>query len=160
MITRPEICLARICIRVRPFACDFVRLIGASLDGLALTCWVDRGWALAVEAQACSSADDSAPRADSRLAGQNYLRCDRRRADLGAALALAAPVAAALGETFGAAWSGQAVEMGGRVAAASLAVSLDFAAAVVVAAPEYEPLWAVLAAGSPVAAESGARGIG
>lgn len=156
MITRPEICLARICIRVRPFACDFVRLIGASLDGLALTCWVDRGWALAVEAQACSSADDSAPRADSRLAGQNYLRSDRRRADLGAALALAAPVAASLGETFGAAWSGQAAEMAGRAAAALPVLSADSA----VAAPEYEPLWAVLAAGSPVAAESGARGIG
>lgn len=74
---------------------------------------------------------------------------------------MAAPVAASLGETFGASWYGQAAEMAGRAAAASLAVSLDFAAvAVVVAALEYELLWAVPAAESPVAAESGARGIG
>ena len=76
------------------------------------------------------------------------------------ALALAVPVVASLVETSGAAWYGQVVEMAGRAAAASLAVSLDLAAAVVVAAPEYEPLGAVPVAGSPVAAESGARGTG
>ena len=68
---------------------------------------------------------------------------------------------AALGETFGAAWSGQAAEMYERAAVAWPVVSAYFAvAAVVVAAQEPELLGAVPAAEPPVAVESGARGTG
>jgi len=86
--------------------------------------------------------------------------------DPGAALARAVPGAAGLDDSLAAAPDGPVAAQVEPVAAASPAVSPDFAVAVVAvvaaaAAPESEPLGAAPAAGEPlVAAESGARGTG